>query len=204
MLAFAKYLGSPLGSYEMLEHPIQQKMLGMMAKMCELPREEIKIGIDGCAAPNYALPLVNMARGFSRLVFPPESFDDELRGACRRVVAAMTNYPEMIGGTERLDTMIMELLRGRVICKIGAEGVWLAGILPGEKYQRGLGLALKIEDGNDNRARAAVALEILRQLGLLDDANYETLAEHSPLTIKNRRGDIVGEVEAVLSLEYKL
>jgi L-asparaginase II len=197
MLAFAKHIGAPLDSYEFPEHAIQQKMLGMMAKMCEIPREQIKIGIDGCAAPNFALPLINMARGFSRLVFPPESFDEELRKACRRVVSAMVTYPEMIGGTERLDTMIMQMLRGQMICKIGAEGVWLAAVSPCERFEKGLGIALKIEDGNDNRARAAVAIELLKQLGLLNEADHETLSSHSPLIIKNRRGDTVGEVKAV-------
>jgi L-asparaginase II len=197
MLAFAKHIGAPLDTYELPEHPIQQKMLGMMAKMCELPREDIKLGIDGCAAPNFALPLINMARGFSRLVFPPESFDGELREACRRVVSAMMTCPEMIGGTERLDTMVMQALRGQMICKIGAEGVWLAGILPCPQFKRGLGLALKIEDGNDNRARAAVGIEILRRLNIMDETNSAALRYLSPLAIKNRRGDIVGQVKAV-------
>jgi L-asparaginase II len=160
-----------------------------------VPRGEIKIGIDGCAAPNFALPLIGMARSFARLVFPPADFDDELREACRRVVSAMMAHPEMIGGTERLDTLIMQALRGRMICKIGAEGVWIAGILPGPNFKRGLGIALKIEDGNDNRARAAVAVELLRQLNILDDTSYKKLRGHSQLMIKNRRGDIVGEVE---------
>jgi L-asparaginase II len=200
MLAFAKYLGTPLTNYETPEHPIQQKMLGMMAKMCEVSREEIKIGIDGCCAPNFALPLVNMARGFSYLACPPENFDEELRKACRRVASAMMDHPEMIGGTERLDTLIMQCLSGQIISKIGAEGVWLAGILPSPKFETGLGIALKIEDGNDNRARAAAALEILKQLGVLNEADHQMLWEHSPLAIKNRRGDIVGEVKPVFNI----
>lgn len=200
MLAFAKHIGAPLENYERLEHPIQQQMLDLIARICEIQRGEIKIGIDGCAAPNFAMPLSNMARGFARLVFPATDFDDELREAGRRVVSAMMTCPEMIGGTERLDTLIMQALHGRMICKIGAEGVWLAGILPCEQYKRGLGIALKIEDGNDNRGRAAVALEILKQLGLLDDANYETLREHLPLKIKNRRGEIVGDVKTTFQL----
>lgn len=195
MLAFAKHIGAPLDNYEHPDHPVQQQMLDVVARFSEMPRDEIRIGIDGCAAPNFALPLVNMARSFLRLVFPPESFDDELREACRRVVSAMMSCPEMIGGTERLDTLIMQALHGRMIGKIGAEGVWLAGIFPGPQFKRGLGIALKIEDGNDNRARAAVVIELLRQLNILDDANYEKLRRHSALMIKNRRGDIVGEVE---------
>jgi L-asparaginase II len=87
-----------------------------------------------------------------------------------------------------------------MISKIGAEGVWLAGILPCAEFERGLGIALKIEDGNDNRARAAVALEVLKQLGLLNNDNFEMIRSHSPLMVKNRRGDIVGDVETVFNL----
>ncbi len=112
----------------------------------------------------------------------------------------MMSYPEMIGGTERLDTLIMQCLSGQIISKIGAEGVWLAGILPSPKFETGLGIALKIEDGNDNRARAAAALEILKQLGVLSEADHQMLWEHSPLAIKNRRGDIVGEVKPVFNI----
>ncbi len=204
MLALAKHIGASINDYEQPDHPVQKKMLGLVARVCEIPREEIKIGIDGCAAPNFALPLVNMARGFSRLVFPPESFDDDLRQACGRVVSAMTAYPEMIGGTERLDTMVMQALRGRMICKIGAEGVWLAGILPCPEFKSGLGIALKIEDGNDNRARAAVAIEVLRQLNILDETNSATLRYLSPLAVKNRRDDIVGQVKPSFSLELRV
>jgi L-asparaginase II len=200
MLALARFIGAPTENYELPDHPVQQKMIGMMARMCEIPREEIRLGIDGCAAPNFALPLVNMARGFANLVAQPETFDEELRRASARVVSAMLAHPEMIGGTERLDTLIMYTLRGQMISKIGAEGVWLAGVLPSEKCPLGLGIALKIDDGNDNRARAAVALGVLRQLGLLDDANFEALYRHSPLAIKNRRGDVVGEVIPVFKI----
>jgi L-asparaginase II len=109
----------------------------------------------------------------------------------------MINYPELIGGSERLDTLMMRAARGKIISKIGAEGVWLCGVTPSKKWKSGLGIALKIEDGDDIRARAVVSIEILRQLGIF---SAEDLREYSPLRIKNRRGDEVGKAESKVKL----
>lgn len=196
MLALAKHLGADLTSYENLENPVQQKILEAVAQFTDVPVDEIKIGIDGCAAPNFAVPLRAMAVSFARLVFPPKSFDDETREACRRIVSASIEFPQMIGGTERLDTIIMQSARGNIISKIGAEGVYVAGVLPSERWKKGLGVALKIEDGDDKRARAVVIIELLRALGVIDETNDERLKEYSPMPIKNRRDDTVGFVKS--------
>lgn len=200
MLAFAKHLGADLKNYEMLENPIQQQILETVAEFTETPKDEIELAIDGCAAVNFALSLRGMARSFAKLVFPPNNFDTELREACRRIVSAFMAYPELIGGTERLDTQIMNEASGKLICKVGAEGLWLCGVLPSPKWKRGLGIALKIEDGEDNRARPAVAVELLRQLEVLD---ADDLSELSPMLIKNWRGDLVGKVEVSVNLATK-
>ncbi len=197
MLAFALTIGADIKTYDKLENPIQQAILQTVADFCETPRNEIPLAVDGCCAPNFALSLRAMAKGFVKLVFPPEDFDGELREACRRIVTAMLNYPELIGGTERLDTLLMQAARGKFISKIGAEGVWLCGVLPNPKWKRGLGIALKIDDGDDKRARAAISVEVLRQLGIFEE---KTLKDYSPLPIKNRRGEPVGRVEASFSI----
>jgi len=204
MLALGKHLGADLGSYEALENLVQQAILEAVSLFTDIPENEIRIGIDGCAAPNFAFPIRAMAKSFARLVFPPKTFDDKIREACRRIVSAMMNYPQMIGGTERLDTIIMQSARGKIISKIGAEGVYTAGVLPCEKWKKGLGVALKIEDGDDKRARAVVIIELLRVLGVIDETNDANLREYSPLAIKNRRGDAVGKVIAKLDLAEKL
>ncbi len=144
-----------------------------------------------------------MARAFARLVFPPKSFNGKLREASRQIVSSMLNFPEMIGGTKRLDTLIMQATRGKIVSKIGAEGVYLAGVLPNEKWKTGLGIAFKIEDGDDQRARAVVAIELLRQVGILNQSNDEKLREYSPIMIKNRRGDAVGTVVSSFDLKIK-
>lgn len=194
MLAFARQNEANTKTYNAIENPTQQAILECVSQFTDIPKDEIKIGIDGCAAPNFAVPISAMAKAFARLVFPPQSFDDETREACRRIVSAFMSYPEMIGGTKRLDTLIMQSLRGKIISKIGAEGVYSAGVLPSPKWKKGLGIALKIEDGDDKRARAVVIIEVLRQLGILDETTDEKLREYSPIILKNRRGDAVGKI----------
>jgi L-asparaginase II len=200
MLAFARHIGADLKTYDSLENPIQQKILRTVADFTGVSSEEIAVGIDGCAAPNFALSLRGMALSFARLVFPPQNLDEETQAAARRVVSAMLNFPELIGGTNRLDTILMRSARGKLISKIGADGVWLGGILPCERWERGLGIALKVEDGDDKRARPAIVVELLRKLGIFD---AQTLPEISPLPVKNRRGDLVGRVEADFELAAK-
>lgn len=192
MLAFAKHIEADLTTYEAVDNPIQIEILRTVAQFCEVPEETIKLGTDGCAAPNYALPVSAMARGFANLIRPLK-FDETTRSACRRVVAAMTKSPELIGGTERLDTMLMQAAPGRLISKVGADGVWLCAVLPDENFPTGLAIALKIEDGDDRRARPVVAVEVLKRLGILP---ADDLPDLSPMPVKNRRNDVVGRVEA--------
>ena len=142
-----------------------------------------------------------MALMYARLVAAPVDFDDATRRACRRIVSAMTAYPEMIGGrAERLDTVIMQAARGGVVSKVGAEGVYTAAVLPCESWPRGLGVAIKIEDGEDRRARPTVVIETLRQLGVLKDDALEAVQQYASFPILNRRGDVVGEISASFEL----
>jgi len=202
MLALAKHLDADLATYEAFDHPVQKAILETVAEFAELPQGAIELAVDGCAVPNFAMPVSAMARSFINLI-APSKFDETTQAACRRIVAAMVKFPELIGGSDRLDTMLMQAAEGRIISKVGADGVWLCGVLPCDKWPTGLGIALKIEDGDDRRARPVAAVELLRRLGVLSGGD---LADVSPLIINNRRGDAVGRTEAaesisVLSLE---
>ncbi len=206
MLAFAKHIGADLKSYLSPENPVQQAILSLTSLFSGVAIEDIKMGIDGCSAPNFAVPVAAMAKAFARLNFQ-EEFESiarerqnieasKLKDACRRIIAAQIKYPEYVGGSVRLDTKIMRALSGKIICKVGAEGVWCATVLPSEKWTTGLGIALKVEDGDDGRARPAVAIELLRRLGIMDESAEETLGEFSPMILKNRMDIVVGKVVA--------
>ena len=200
MIAFAKHIGSDPKTYLSPENPVQKEILRAVSLFTDIPQDKIRIGIDGCSAPNFAVPISAMATAFAKLINPHENFDRDLKDACKRIVSAKMNYPEYVGGSVRLDTKIMQALSGKIVCKVGAEGVWLAGILPCEKWPNGLAVALKIEDGDDGRARPVVAIELLRRLGMMDENAEKILSEFSPIILKNRQDIEVGRVAANLDL----
>ena len=202
MLAFAKHLRAPLETYLDPTHPVQQAIVDVVSRFSDLPVNDLILGVDGCSAPVVAMPLKSMALAYARLVNPPQGFTHELREACKRIVKVMTTYPELIGGsTDRLDTEIMKAIPGQLISKVGAEGVYTAGIVPNARYREGFGLALKIEDGDDHRARPTVVIEALRQLGMLGDGALHSVARYASFPVKNRKGNIVGEIRASFTLE---
>jgi L-asparaginase II len=201
MLALALHLGAPTETYDEPSNPVQLAIGETVARFSGIPIEDIAVGVDGCGVPVFGITVNAMARMYVRLVSPLAEFDEKTSSACARIVSAMTTYPELIGGSsERLDTELMKAAKGRLISKVGAEGVYTAGVLPCEDWPLGLGLAIKIEDGDDHRARPTVVIESLRQLGILVDESLEAVSRYAFFPVRNRRGDVVGEVTP----EFKL
>jgi len=201
MLALALHLQAPTETYDEPSNPVQLNIIRRIVQFSGVPAEDVAVGIDGCGVPTFGVTVRAMALMYARLVAPPKQFDEPTRKACRRIVSAMTRYPEMIGGrAERLDTVIMQAAPGKVISKVGAEGVYTAGVLPNAEWPLGLGLALKIEDGEDRRARPTVVIESLRQLGVLKNESFEAVKPYASFAIENHRGDTVGEVGASFEL----
>jgi L-asparaginase II len=201
MLAFAKHIGASLDNYHHAENPVQIAIADAMSQFCGVAVTDMAVAIDGCGVPVFGITMKAMALAFARLVSPPLDFDKPTRDACSRIVRVMSAYPELIGGTsDRLDTEIMRAAPGRLISKVGAEGVYTAGILPSEEWPKGFGLAIKIEDGDDKRARPTVVVETLRQLGVFHDESLEAVARYAFFPVTNRTGEIVGEVRASFTL----
>jgi L-asparaginase II len=201
MLAMAIHLGAPTENYNSAENPVQKAIADTLAEFSGVAVTDMVVGIDGCAAPIFGITVHAMALAYARLVSPPANFDKATRDACERIVRVMSAHPELIGGTsKRLDTELMRAAPGHLISKVGAEGVYTAGILPCEEWPKGLGLALKIEDGDDKRARPTVVVESLRQLGVLRDESLEAISKYAFFPVQNRRGDVVGEISASFSL----
>lgn len=201
MLAQALHLGASVETYDQPEHPVQLQIGRTVEQFSDIPREDLAVGIDGCGVPVFGVTVRAMALMYARLVAPPAGWDERMRAACGQIVQAMTSHPEMVGGTtERLDTELMRATEGGLISKVGAEGVYTVGVLPCERWPQGLGLALKIEDGEDRRARPTVVIESLRQLGVLSGAAYDAVRPYSSFAVYNHRGDEVGEVRANFEL----
>jgi len=204
MLAVALHLGASIENYENPENPVQKAIVDVVSQFSGVAVTDMAIGVDGCAAPVFGITVKAMALAYARLVSPPASLDKKTRDACERIVRVMSAYPELIGGTsDRLDTEIMRAAPRRLVSKVGAEGVYTAGIKPSEEWPHGFGIAIKIEDGDDKRARPTVVIESLRQLGVLRDESLEAVAKYAFFPVKNRRDEIVGEISASFDLKVK-
>ncbi len=205
MLVLARHHDWPLANYVHPEHPAQRLILKTFAEMCGLAPADVLVGVDGCSAPNFAVPLVNAATAFARLA-DPLRLPHRRANALRTIFYAMTAYPEMIAGPGSFDTELMRRRPGLMAAKGGAEAYYglalAAGALrPGSPA---LGLALKIADGNE-RARPVVVLEALRQLGVLDEDDYDALLLHGfgpRLTLRNFRGVPTGETRPTFDLDF--
>lgn len=201
MLALALHLSADVEDYDQPGSPVQLAIAKVVSQFSDVSIEDISVGVDGCGVPVFGITVKAMALMYARLVSPPPEFGEATTDACARIVSAMTKYPELIGGTkDRLDTEIMRATKGRVISKVGAEGVYTCGVLPSEDWPMGFGLALKIEDGDDHRARPTVVIESLRQLGILSEESLEAVSRYAFFPVRNRRGDVVGEVTACFKL----
>lgn len=186
-------------------HPIQQTIVQTFSEMIDYPRENIAIGVDGCSAPVFGVPLYNAALGFARLC-DPQGLPPARVTACQTVTRAMAAYPFMVAGPERFDTLTMEIGGGKFIAKGGAEGYSGIGIMPGAlgPGSPALGITFKVSDGDlTGRARPVIGVEILRQLGLLSAAEIAgPLAPLAARPVTNWRGIKVGEMYPSFTLDW--
>lgn len=209
MLAYVRMMPEMDVPYLDLSHPLQIEIIENFAEMCDLPVGRVQIGIDGCSAPNFAVPLFNAALGFARLCDPhngnvqPASRVE----ACETIVNAMVSNPEMVGGSGRFDTRLMELCKGRIVSKAGAEGYQGIGLLPGAlgNDSPAIGITIKIADGDArSKVRSAVSMEVLRQLGALTEAQQAELSEFGPsIKVLNWRKIEVGKGYPNFTLNWK-
>jgi len=185
MLATARFLGEQTGGYIEREHPAQQRWFDALGEMADVDMRRLPWSRDGCGIPVIAMPLKATATAFARMAIPDEL--SAARGsAIDRISSAIASNPFMVAGTGRLCTEIMELTGRRVIVKTGADGVYTAAL-----KDKGLGLALKIDDGTGAAAEVAM-LAVLRHLDALFADELETLAERCRMPIVNTRGVLTG------------
>jgi L-asparaginase II len=184
-LAFCRMHGQPLAGYLDPAHPLQQRVRATVMRL--LNGDAVAWGIDGCSAPNCALPLKRLAQAYARLATgaTPEF---------RALAYAMTRHPDLVSGTRRMDLAIMQTGGGDWVSKAGADGMQAIGV-----RSKGLGIAIRIADGNP-RALHAATVEVLQQLGLLDDPSGTPLAPYDCPPIRNYRGIETGAVVPVLKL----
>lgn len=191
MLCAARALDAPLDSYLAPDHPVQRTILASMARCAGIPENRIAIGIDGCSAPNFAMPIRQMARYVACLA-APDHLPAELGTALCRIGSAMRTHPFMVSGTTGFDTVLMRDAPVPLIAKGGAAGLHCVAV-----PSLGLGLAVKAESGQGDLL-ASVTIAILRALGVLPDDLPPSLAAFDRPVVRNHRGLRVGETQVLL------
>lgn len=203
MLAVSVAIGAPVGTYIDSEHPVQRGNRQRLATLAGIELGEVDVAIDGCSAPAFRLPLGRFATAIARLTAAGAAGEREPLPGLAACWHAMVDYPEVIAGTrERLDTALMLAAKNAglpLIAKAGAEGTYTIGVLTKDGP---LGIALKVEDGGE-RGRNAVAIEVLAQLGLLDDSMAAAMREYHRPRLRNFAGREVGEVRPRFDLRRR-
>ena len=192
MLTYCRHCGAGIADYLDPAHPLQQAIRRSVAHFTGTADADLILGIDGCSAPNYALPLAGLARAFARLTVAAD--DPEYGDAPTRLFDAMAAHPELVSGERRNDLALMQTGQGDWATKVGAEA--MQGIAV---RSRGIGIAIKIADGNP-RALYPVTVAVLQQLGLLADPAVTPLAKYFEPPQHNLRGTVTGTIQPVVEL----
>ncbi len=193
MLALARHHGWPTAGYERAGHPVQERIANEVASWTGVQRDRIGYAVDGCTTVCFALPLAAMAAAYARFGVAD--------GPAATLRDAMTLEPFLVAGTARLCTDLMSAWPGGVVAKIGAEGVYSAAI-----PSLGLGVTLKVEDG-EMRSASVALLGVLRSvLGRMAAGDLERLAglgRFAEPRIHNTRGEVTGTTRSAGVLQFR-
>ncbi|MWV47312.1 asparaginase [Paenibacillus sp. HJL G12] len=193
VLAYCKMKGYPLEGYAEPEHPVQQEIIETVSMMCGLEPQQVGLGTDGCGFPVFALPLSAMATAYAKLACPERIEDKATKEAVITITQAMNRYPEMVGGTGRIDSLILQ--DTNIVAKGGFKGVYCFGL----KKER-LGIAFKVLDGSEEEWGWIVEA-ILSQIGYSNRDLIEQIREAFTHDIYNDAGKKVGLAETVFQLK---
>ena len=184
-------MGVPTKGYVGREHEVQRAVRAAVEAVIGEPLSEDRCGTDGSSIPTFAAPLRAFAFGFARMA-TGQGIAPELASASRRLFDAATSHPLLVAGTGHADTLIMEAFGGRVMQKVGAEGVQCGAI-----RDKGWGYALKCDDGNIPASQAMLAGLLLRYAEP-DEGQRAVLERFREQTIRSVRGADVGVLRAAL------
>jgi L-asparaginase II len=190
MLSTAIANDEPLDTYYEPDHPVQRRVRDVLSDLTGEDLAQAPLGIDGCSVPTWGITLSGLARAMAR-VADPRGLKVARQSAIRRLRNAVARNPFMVAGTGRFCTALIGRKGTEVFVKGGAEGTYVAAL-----YELGVGVALKIDDGAKRGAEVALAA-ILRYLEVLDDAEWDALADFAAPRLLNRAGRQVGEVRTV-------
>lgn len=192
-LAWCRLHDVPSAHYVDPGHRLQQDIRRTLAAATGMAETSMPMGIDGCSAPNYALPLSRLAHLFARL--GAGAADPVYGAAMGDLAGAMTGHPDLVSGEARCDLAYMRAGAGDWVSKVGADGVQAIGV-----SSCGMGIAVKIADGAP-RALHTATYSVLDQLGLLGPSQRALLEQYRQPALRNARGTVAGDIRAVLTLQ---
>lgn len=196
-LLYCLYKGYDIASYIHPQHPAQKEIMDACAMMYEYPVEKMQIGVDGCSAPIFSVPVYNQALGYKNLV-APDKFSPAVQQACKRIVEAVSQHPFMVAGSKRYCTDLMKAAGDKVIGKTGADGVYCLAL----KKEK-IGICIKIDDGKMG-PQYNVAQRLLENTGLLHSETCELLAKYITEEQKNFGGMHTGETTVSKEISFKI
>jgi L-asparaginase II len=191
MLAACQHLGYPLDDYVAPDHPLQQQIRQLIARVLDVETRDLVEGTDGCRIPTFAAPVQAFAMAYARFATPdrvPATRCDGLETHLKRLRSAMAAHPTLVGGEQTLDSDLMGLSEGRIIAKLGAEGLLCVAV-----PERGLGLAITVEDGSPRGLGPAI-IQVLDELELADGKMLQALRERHGGQVMTFAGESVGTV----------
>ena len=175
-------------------HPVMREITAALTATTGWDLAHTAVGTDGCSIPTYAIPLRHLALAFARVGTGVGLAPDHARAA-RRLREAVARSPWHVAGSGRFDTRVMQRLGERVFCKVGAEGMYCAA-LP----EAGLGVAIKMDDGNNARAAELVMAAVIATRTRLDDAERGFVDGLADAPLMNWNGREVGRLRAHAAL----
>jgi L-asparaginase II len=183
-----------LKGYVKADHPVMREVSAALQTTTGYDLTHAAVGTDGCSIPTYAIPLSNLAHAFAK-VATGQGLSESHATAARRLRQAVAAAPFMVAGTGRFDTRVMQALGERVFCKVGAEGVYCTA-LP----EQGLGVAIKVDDGNTARAAEVVMAAVIARLVRLSDVERSMIRGLADMPLTNWNGIEVGRLQAAQAL----
>ncbi|MCF4097895.1 asparaginase [Maritalea mediterranea] len=186
MLAVAKALGEDPKGYIEQGHPVQKLVRTCVEKTVGASMSADRCGRDGCSIPTWASPLRGFATGFAKLSDPHSDLPELYKKAGQQLFDACAQNAMLVAGTDRIDTDAMTAFKGKLMMKVGADGVFCGALRDSH-----LGFALKVDDGSVPAAEAIVA-GLVEKLAEVSEEQKTLLAKWSHKPTKNWRGFEVG------------
>lgn len=187
-LTVARHLRHPTLGYHRMDHPVQQRIIGILEQMTGLDLYDAPKALDSSGIPTIGIPLGNISLAMARMANPHDQ-PEERQAACKRVITAMTMEPYLLAGKGRFTTRVIEALGQSCIIQRGSQGVYCSSLV-----KRGIGIAIKIDDGS-LRAAEAVMMRLLYKLNVLTERALGLLLNLLEPPIFSRNGEVIGTVK---------